>query len=158
MYLAPEVILTRGHDQGADHWSFAVLLFEMLTGYTPFYQEGMDQMRLFRSITLCDYEMPHPGTMSSEAEKLITRLLEPDPTKRLGSLAGGIEDIYMDKFFEEYDFFDLRRKEIVAPWIPDIKDPLDTSQFEDWGHLEDKTLNDKDPPLDDEDQKIFENF
>ena len=44
LYIAPEVITNRGHDHGADHWSFAVLLYEMLTGRTPFYRKGMDQI------------------------------------------------------------------------------------------------------------------
>ena len=50
LYLPPEVILNRGHNWGADHWSLGVLTFEMLAGYTPFYKEGMDQMELFRAI------------------------------------------------------------------------------------------------------------
>lgn len=35
-YMAPEVILSQGHDCGADWWSFGVLVYEFLAGYDPF--------------------------------------------------------------------------------------------------------------------------
>ena len=48
LYLPPEVILNRGHNWSADHWSLGVLIYEMLFGDTPFYEDGMQQMDLFR--------------------------------------------------------------------------------------------------------------
>jgi serine/threonine protein kinase len=57
LYIAPEVILNRGHDGGADHWSQGVLIFEMLTGETPFYEAGMDQMELFQKIVYGKFDM-----------------------------------------------------------------------------------------------------
>lgn len=35
-YVAPEVILNKGHDISADYWSLGVLMFELLTGTPPF--------------------------------------------------------------------------------------------------------------------------
>jgi len=35
-YMSPEMLLCRGHNYGADWWAFGILLFEMLTGHTPF--------------------------------------------------------------------------------------------------------------------------
>ena len=157
LYLAPEVILNRGHDKGADHWSYAVLIYEMIAGYTPFYSEGMDQITLFRCICKGEYRFPPAGVMSMEVEDLLQRFLVLDPAKRLGSLARGINEIYAHTWYTDIDFAELRQKEIPAPWVPDIKDPLDKSNFENWDHLEDKTLR-NDPPLSDRHQKIFEGF
>ena len=50
LYIAPEVILNRGHNAGADHWSLGVMIYEMICGFTPFYSSGMDQAALFAAI------------------------------------------------------------------------------------------------------------
>lgn len=157
LYLAPEVLLNRGHDRGADHWSYAVLVYEMIAGYTPFYSEGMDQIALFQSICKGVYQFPPAGVMSMEVEDLLQRFFVLDPAKRLGSLARGINEIYAHTWFSDVDFAELRHKELNAPWVPEIKDPLDKSNFENWDHLEDKTLH-KNPPLSAEQQRIFQNF
>lgn len=159
LYLAPEVILNRGHDKGADHWSYAVLLYEMLAGYTPFYTEGMDQITLFKSVCRGEYQFPAGGLMSIELEDLIQRFFVIDPAKRLGSLARGINEIYAHQWFrsQSINFNDLRHKDITAPWVPTLKDPLDRTNFENWDHLEDKATK-KDPPISEKHQKIFENF
>lgn len=140
LYLAPEVILNRGNDKGADHWSYAVMLYEMIAGYTPFYTEGMDQMALFRKICSGDFSFPPSGVMSMEVEDLLQRFFVVEPTRRLGSLARGINEIYAHLWFSQIDFAELRHKTIEAPWVPDIKDPLDKSNFENWDHLDDRTL------------------
>lgn len=129
----------------------------MIAGYTPFYTEGMDQITLFRSICKGQYEFPPAGVMSMELEDLLQRFFVLDPAKRLGSLARGINEIYAHQWYSEIDFAELRHKEIEAPWLPEINDPLDKSNFENWDHLEDKMLT-EDPPLRLEEQRIFHNF
>ena len=104
LYIAPEVVLNRGHDKGADHWSLGILIFEMIAGYTPFYEEGMDQITLFRAIVRGSFEFPKSGSMSAEAEDLIMRLLVVDPSQRLGSLASGLKDIYCQSWFRDMNF------------------------------------------------------
>jgi len=50
LYLAPEVILSRGYDKSVDNWSFGAVIFEMVAGYSPFYSPDIDQMTLFKRI------------------------------------------------------------------------------------------------------------
>lgn len=157
LYIAPEVILNRGHDKGADHWSLAVLIYEMISGVTPFYKEGMDQISLFRAIVKGKYKFPKSGVLSNQAEDLVSRILVTDASRRLGSLAGGAKDIFRSLWFKEVDFEALAAKEVKAPWLPKIKDPLDTRNFENWDHLKDKTAS-KDPPISKRDDAVFAIF
>jgi len=131
------------------------LIYELLTGETPFYQEGMEQMDLFRSIVRCKYKMSHK--IPPEAASLIQGLVTKDPIKRLGNLKGGEDDILNHPWFSSIDFDKLRHKEIKAPYVPKIKNPLDASNFDDWSHLDDKTKQ-KYPKLKPEQEKIFEEF
>jgi len=39
-YLAPEIIQSKGHGRAVDWWALGVLIFEMLAGYPPFYDES----------------------------------------------------------------------------------------------------------------------
>jgi serine/threonine protein kinase len=37
LYIAPEIVLSRGYNSAVDYWSFGVLIFEMIHGFSPFY-------------------------------------------------------------------------------------------------------------------------
>jgi protein kinase A len=57
-YLAPEIIMSTGHNKGVDYWSFGVLIYEMLVGRSPFYMSGTDQVSLFKRIVMVNYNCP----------------------------------------------------------------------------------------------------
>jgi len=109
----------------------------MLTGDTPFYKEGMEQMDLFRAIVKGRFTPP--TNVSPEANSMIKAFLNRDPAQRLGSLAGGEDDIALHPWFKDIDFEELQHKNINPPKVPKVKDPLDASNFEDWSHLDDKS-------------------
>ena len=159
LYIAPEVILNRGHNSGSDHWSYGILIYEMLFGSNPFYKSGMDQMDLFRGIVKARYVKPTTVPASDEAHSIIQELLTRDPNQRLGGLAAGEDGILFHPWFSsnDMDMDDLRAKKYPAPVVPTIKDPLDSSNFENWDHLDDKTKK-KYPPVSGDDQWMFENF
>jgi protein kinase A len=116
-YLAPEIVRNHGHGAGVDHWGLGVVTYEMLTGENPFYFEDMDQIALFESIVTEDF-YPLPETSSPAMSEFISGLLEKDPVRRLGALAGRESDILRHKWFSDMDLEMLRKKEIRAPWIP----------------------------------------
>ena len=47
-YLSPEILIGKGHDQAVDWWSLGVLLYEMMTGFPPFF--STDKNKLFSMI------------------------------------------------------------------------------------------------------------
>jgi protein kinase A len=153
-YLPPEVVMTRGHNISADHWSFGILVYEMLTSENPFYYQGMDQMTLFRCIVQDDYEPIEMEGISYAVMDMIDKLLEKDPSQRLGSLARGEQDILEHAWFRGMKLDAMRQRQVPAPWIPQVKDPLDASFFDDWSHLQDKSALEY-PPLEEEDAALF---
>jgi serine/threonine protein kinase len=123
----------------------------MLAGESPFYWEGIDQMTLFQSIIEDDYKSP--TNASADAIHLIDQLLIKDPEKRLGSRKENA--ILEHKWFRDLDLSAMRCRKVRAPWVPTVSDPLDTSNFEDWGDLEDK-LQQSYPALDARDSTMFD--
>lgn len=157
LYIAPEVILNRGHNAAADIWSLGVLINEMITGDTPFYKEGMDQLDLYRQICSAKFE-PHPILQGKDqAIDIISRLLSKVPSQRLGMLKNGQKDIFGHPWFSDLSWPSYRTRDVKAPWLPKIRDPLDSSNFDSWKHMKDKTKQ-KWPPLDPEKNAIFAGF
>lgn len=131
------------------------MIFELLTGDTPFYKSGLSQMDLFRAIVKAKFNMPKK--LSPTAQSIISELLVRNPTQRLGSLAEGENGILNHAWMSEISMDELRLKTLKAPKIPKIKDPLDASNFDDWSHIADMTKK-RFPKVPAQDQKNFQGF
>lgn len=127
-YLAPEVIRARGYNKSVDWWSLGVLLFEMLAGYPPFYTEDGNPIKLYEKILAGNVQ--YPSFFEVGAKDLLRSLLTADLSKRYGNLQHGSRDIFSHMWFAEIDWDCLYRKEIPAPYIPNITVEGDASQFE----------------------------
>ncbi|KAJ9439464.1 hypothetical protein DIPPA_08910 [Diplonema papillatum] len=84
-YVAPEVLLNemRGYTFVVDMWSVGVIVYVLLCGFCPFFDENTPA--LFRAITKGDYSFPSPywDNISEDAKDFIRRLLVVNPEKRL---------------------------------------------------------------------------
>lgn len=99
-YLAPEIILSLGHNQGVDWWALGILVFELLSGYPPFYDEN--PLEIYKKITVGVYVFPeciYPG-----GRDLISKMIEPDMTKRLGCMTSGAKDVRTHPWFKGVDW------------------------------------------------------
>ena len=154
-YLAPEIILSKGHNKGVDYWAFGILIYEMLVGQSPFYCN--DQMRLFKKIVQGKFAYPASRPVSKAADDLIQRLLQRHQSKRLGNLKGGHVDVQQHPWFADIDIKKLLKRELKAPWKPQIKDALDASNFDDYSSME-KEDNSRKPKLSSKEQAVFKEF
>lgn len=163
IYIAPELILSRGHDKAADYWSLGVLIYEMIIGKTPFVEDGLNQMALFKKICKGTFSYPRPkmgvtvGQPSSDLKDLIDKLLVVRAAHRLGSLAGADKDIRAHPWYSRLDWNNLVKKGYTAPWIPKLKDAMDSSCFDNWDHMSKEDQPQGNEPSADE-QRRFEGF
>jgi len=156
-YLAPEIILSKGHDKGVDYWAFGVLIYEMLVGRSPFYSYGTDQVSLFKRIVQVKYSFPPGDIVNEQAQDLIQRLIVRRQANRFGCLARGDMDIRDHSWFNVIDVDKLLNKRIPSPWVPRIKDPLDASHFDSYRHVENEPPSNK-PHLTAAQQVLFKDF
>ncbi|XP_058100837.1 CBL-interacting protein kinase 5 [Magnolia sinica] len=79
-YVAPEIINKKGYDGAkADIWSCGVVLFVLIAGYLPFHDSNL--MEMYRKISKGDFKCP--PWFSPEVRKLLTRILDPNPSTRI---------------------------------------------------------------------------
>ena len=156
LYIAPEIVLAKGHDRGVDYWALGCLIYEMLFGATPFYERGIDQKGLFKNIVRGNWKLPG-DKLSRHAKDLIKGMLAKRPTDRLGCLAGGYREVKDHPFFKEVNFNKLVKKQIKAPWVPHIENKLDISHFENFDDEDDDFTKGKKPLTADE-QIVFQDF
>lgn len=125
-YLAPEIIQTIGHGKGVDWWSCGILLYEMLTGHTPF--KGKSRNDLYQDIV--SGELPRIDSVSDAAWDLLNGLLTKRPEDRLGSGEEGAEQIKTHPFFAKIDWNKVASKNMESPFKPVVKDSTDTTNFD----------------------------
>jgi protein kinase A len=127
-YLAPEVVSSKGYNKSVDWWSLGILIFEMLCGFTPFW-DGGSPMKIYENIL--KGRVKYPPYMHPDARDLLERLITADLTKRLGNLHGGSEDVKNHQWFAEVTWERLAKKDIDAPYVPPVKAGVgDASQFD----------------------------
>jgi serine/threonine protein kinase len=125
-YLAPEIILNKGHGKPVDWWTMGILLYEMLVGIDPFSDD--DPMKTYQKII--KGKINFPKDFDKNAKSLVKHLLTADTTKRYGCLKNGVKDILNHRLFIGYDWKNFVFLKMEPPYIPPIKSATDSSNFE----------------------------
>ena len=126
-YMAPEMIERTGASYEADWWQFGILLYELLSGKTPFYDTSPHV--LYTKILTA--EVRFPGFFSHSACALISSLLNKHPKKRPTS-----DQIKSDPFFSAVDWPRAESKLVSPPLINRVSSPEDDSHFETFEEFE----------------------
>jgi len=126
-------------------------MYEMLVGNAPFYSPNIQQM--YNKIQYGKLEFPSFIT-DEPTRSILTALLEKDPTKRLSDPA----KMKMHSYFKGVDWDQVLQKELIAPYIPNVKDENDVSMIDPQFLREKVTLDDITQSSNPIDQSVFEDF
>lgn len=126
-YWAPEVMKRENQTKAVDWWSFGVFLHKMLTGHKPVCEckEGMwcpfgtdkDHEVLAKKGIEMTFRLDLDERLSVNAKSILSQLLQPDVSNRLGSVHGARE-VKEHAFFSDIDWNRLEDKLIDPPYVP----------------------------------------
>ncbi|KAF8634950.1 hypothetical protein AX15_000678 [Amanita polypyramis BW_CC] len=135
-YLAPEVIQGLSYSYEVDWWSFGTMLYEMLTGITPFWANNHPDM--YVRVLQDELQFPDDRTMDQDTKSLIRGLLQRNPALRISE-----PRIKRHPYFSMIDWSHVYYKRYIPPYIP----PIDPSNASDTQNFDD-TFLDMEPILD----------
>lgn len=125
-YIAPEVLLNKGHGKPVDWWTLGILIYEMVVGQPPFPDE--EPMGIYQKILAG--KVYFPKYFDKNAKALVKKLLTADLSKRYGNLKAGSADILGHKWFAAYSIENLKAHSISAPYKPQMSGENDLSNFD----------------------------
>ncbi|KAJ5541915.1 hypothetical protein N7535_004335 [Penicillium sp. DV-2018c] len=112
-YPAPEIFLhDRKPSPAVDWWNLGIILYEMFIGIPPFYSKDHNERRH----QIIGQELHLPENLPSTVKDILTRLLDKDPTKRLG--ANGAAEVKSHQFFHGLKWTECLQRNIVTPFKP----------------------------------------
>lgn len=135
-YLAPEIILSKGHNKAVDYWALGILIYEMCAGFVPYYSD--DPMEVYQFILAGDLKFP--SHFSRACMDLVTKLLTQNQAKRIGMMKNGIKDIFKHKWFSGWDWTSLLDNTMTPPIQPVVKNKEDISNFDEYPDEDDSNV------------------
>jgi len=121
-YLAPEILAGGDYNNAVDWWAFGAIIYEMLTGWAPFYTKDVQKMyKLKITARIGVPEYVHP-----QAKHLLLRLLDRNPDTRMTDP----EKIKAHPWFSKIDWQKLYRQEIEPPFKPILTSTHSTEMFD----------------------------
>ena len=161
-YLAPEMIAQKGHDKSVDWWALGVLIYEMLIGVTPFFNKNRELLltKIQKSKVVFPDRNKYKIKYSDEIADLITKLLDRDVSKRLGS-KDDFTEILSHPVFKDIKIEDLEANKVTPPFKPNIS-TKDLSKYfnvsEEAAIIQDTYIPMKDKKLIDKNKDAFKDF
>merc|ERR1712032_594880 len=119
MYMAPEVVAGIGHNRAADWWSLGVLIFELMSGRSPF--ESVHPMEIYSKVMRGIARVTFPSECQGLVKDLIISLLMPKAVERLPMKQGGVQKLLGHAWFNDFPWDKLRSQKLEPPYVPWFK-------------------------------------
>ena len=133
-YLSPEQLnhkKTGGYRIFVDYWSFACLMFEFMTGKTPFCKSFKESSYAIY-LRVLKNKISFPGYFEKDAKDLVKALTLPDVDKRMKDA----DSIKGHAWFRDVDWKKLANREAVPPHKPRLKEEGDCHYFDEYPEVE----------------------
>lgn len=155
-YIAPEILQQKPYGKDVDWWSFGILVYEMLNGIPPFYDENISVM--YRNIVTAPVVFTS-SRVSEDARDFVLALLDRNPQTRLGSGEADVNAVKAHKWFSDLNWSAVEAKRVKPEWIPTIRSETDTSNFDAAVTQQDAVLSfEESSAVPQEAQNCFQNF
>ena len=125
-YLTPEMLAKEGSTKSSDIYGIGVILFEMISGAPPFYNDDRDLM--YRNIS--ENKLMFPEFFSEELKDLLKKMLDKDPKKRIG-IGNDKQDLKKHPFFADLNWELILNKKITPPMeMVDVREEYNLKEKE----------------------------
>jgi serine/threonine protein kinase len=128
-YLAPEIILSKGHGKPCDYWALGILIYELCVGEVPFYSD--DPMKVYQLILR--NEIKFPSKMPKHNKSIIGKMCVQNSQKRLGCTKSGFGGVKKHGWFSGFHWqalIDRNSNDIDIPIKPKVTSSTDVRNFD----------------------------
>ena len=128
--MAPEVLIGKNHSFPVDFYAIGVICYECMLGKRPYIGKTRKEIRneVLKKQAFISEDMK-PINWSIESVIFINSLIQRKVNKRLGNI-DGIKEIKKHKWFENFQWEQLKNKNLIAPFIPKKTDNFDKKYCE----------------------------
>jgi len=126
-YFAPELLKGVGHTTSLDWWTLGILIYELMTGVTPFQADDPGQLfaKMMRGVETANFD-----GAQGEWPNLVKALCKLEPSERLAVRPGGTENVMKHQWYTDnkFNWKTLSDRSMAAPWVPEAS--TDGSNFD----------------------------
>lgn len=153
-FMAPEIIASKPYGRSVDWWAFGVLMFQMMLCQSPF--KGDDEEEVFNAIE--HDEVRYPISMPRQTVLVLQALLTKNPAERLGGGERDALEIMEHPYFEDVNFEDVLNLRVEPPFVPELANEMDFSNFDQEFTSETPRLTPVETVLSSNEQEKFRGF
>jgi len=132
-YLSPEQLngkFTNGYTKIVDWWSFGCLIYELLTGLTPFCKNNREtQYAIY--LRVLKGKISFPRSMETDARDIVSQLCSAELENRLCDPARIKDHLYFELVKGNWDM--VKKLKLLPPFVPRLRDDGDDRHFDDYG-------------------------